>query len=596
MTNPTRLVAGRIRDGLPRLPGERPRLEARLLLACILVASLSAATEVARAADQPTPETGQSAATAIAAPVTNEMLLAKMREMEVKVQQLQEQLKQSRQTPSKTPTPGKPGQSAGVAPPVGQSTTAPGASTSGGKEVINLIDGKGSTPASAQGKASAVATTTTADGKQVINLMNGSASAATFPAQAPGQVDAGPGAGVSSYAAPGLSFGGYGEIRFGSFQNASATPAGQRQFGFDAQRVVLSPTYAFTNNIILNAEIEFEHGGFARDSDDKLAGSIDIEQIFVDFRFVDWLNWRAPGIDLIPFGYINEHHEPNQFYSVNRPQLYLGLIPSTWRAPASRLFGSLGSGWSYSLQVSQSVEDFGDSFDKRTDGNAVASGGYQGGFSGANALAFSRPPVGDFRQLNNTMAYAGRLEHQPEWLPGFAGSISGYFSPNTTPRGAYADTGALLGQSSLTMFDAEFRYRPLNSGLELRGEYVFAGFGNPANLRTNNDSDPTNNIGKSQYGYSGEVAYHFPLGTIIGSQWEAVPFYRYTYENLQNGHFAGTDLNQPTGQGRMQFHTAGVAVVPSPKVQLKATYQRAISNEPGGPKSDYVLGGVGFQF
>jgi hypothetical protein len=29
------------------------------------------------------------------------------------------------------------------------------------------------------------------------------------------------------------------------------------------------------------------------------------------------INWRAPGIDLIPIGYINEHHEPTQFYSVH---------------------------------------------------------------------------------------------------------------------------------------------------------------------------------------------------------------------------------------------------------------------------------------
>jgi hypothetical protein len=41
------------------------------------------------------------------------------------------------------------------------------------------------------------------------------------------------------------------------------------------------------------------------------------------------------GIDLIPIGYINQHHEPTQFYSVNRPELYNGLIPSTWRAGAS---------------------------------------------------------------------------------------------------------------------------------------------------------------------------------------------------------------------------------------------------------------------
>ena len=93
------------------------------------------------------------------------------------------------------------------------------------------------------------------------------------------------------------------------------------------------------------------------------------------------------------------------------------------------------------------------------------------------------------------------------------------------------------------MFDAEFRYRVPKTGLELRGEYVFVDFGNPDNLRANNDGDPTNNVGKSMYGYSGEIAYHIPLGTILNSEWEAVPFYRYTYENLQTGGFAGTDAN-----------------------------------------------------
>ena len=91
------------------------------------------------------------------------------------------------------------------------------------------------------------------------------------------------------------------------------------------------------------------------------------------------------------------------------------------------------------------------------------------------------------------------------------------------------------------------------------------------------------------YGVSGEVAYHFPLGTILHSEWEAVPFYRYTYENLQTGGFAGTDLNTPTGAGQMQFHNVGVAVFPSPKIVLKATYQKVINNASGGAQ-------VGFRF
>jgi hypothetical protein len=86
------------------------------------------------------------------------------------------------------------------------------------------------------------------------------------------------------------------------------------------------------------------------------------------------------------------------------------------------------------------------------------------------------------------------------------------------------------------------------------------------------------------------------MGTIIGSEWEAVPFYRYSRENLQTKGFAGTDANLPTGAGELQFHTAGVAVFPSPKLVLKLNYQRVIDREPGGARSDSVLGGVGFLF
>jgi len=37
-------------------------------------------------------------------------------------------------------------------------------------------------------------------------------------------------------------------------------------------------------------------------------------------------------------------------------------------------------------------------------------------------------------------------------------------------------------------------------------------------------------------------------------------------------------------------------VFPSPKVVLKATYQKVINKDPAGANSDSVLGGVGFFF
>jgi hypothetical protein len=402
--------------------------------------------------------------------------------------------------------------------------------------------------------------------------------------------------GVVDSPVAGLSIGAYGEIKYGSRQNPAAN--GQWQNGFDAHRLVLLPTYAITDNIIFNAEIEFEHAGTGFDADDKLHGTAEIEQIFVDFKIVDQFNWRSPGIDLVPIGYINQHHEPTQFYSVNRPELYNGLIPSTWKAPASSIFGTITDGVAYQVQVSSSLEDFGDDFGLRTDANTVPLFPipYAAGIDGLTALAFSRPVVGDFRQLSDDLAYAGKLDFTPPFLPGLGWSVSAYYTPNTTPRGAHDDFGNLLGRSSLTMFDAEFRYRVPKTWLELRGEYVHVAFGNPANLRANNDTDPANNVGKTMYGYSGEIAFHIPLGTILKSEWEAVPFYRYTYQNFQMSGFAGTDLNLPTGTGQMQFHTAGIAVFPSPKIVLKATYQNVKNNDPAGARSDSILGGVGFFF
>ncbi|MES5484604.1 hypothetical protein QMZ05_17760 [Bradyrhizobium sp. INPA03-11B] len=496
----------------------------------------------------------------------NEALLKKLDKMEQRIQALEAELKQKDAAAKPAPRPIST-RSANAA----ASSVAPGGTTDAKQDAKD-----------AKGKPEAQPAGTPA--KPMLNLP---------PLPSVGDK---PILGLVDSPVPGLSIGAYGEIKFGSVQNPAAN--GQWQNGFDAARFVLLPTYAITPNIIFNAEIEFEHAGSGFDNDDKLHGTAEIEQVWIDFKIIDQFNVRSPGIDLVPIGYINQHHEPTQFYSVNRPELYNGLIPSTWKVPSSSVYGTITEDLKYQVMVSTSNEDFGDTFDNRTAAKTVPLPGtpYAAGIDGLNALGFSRPPLGDFQQLNNAVAVSGRLDFTPTFLPGLAGSVSAYYSPNTTPRGAHDDLGNFLGHSSLTMFDAEFRYRVPDTGLELRGEYVRAEFGRPENLRANNDSDPANNVGKTMYGYSGEVAYHVPLGTVLNSEWEAVPFYRYTYQNLQTGGFAGTDANLPTGAGERQFHTAGFALFPSPKVALKATYQHVIDKSITGAMSDSFLGGVGFFF
>jgi hypothetical protein len=397
---------------------------------------------------------------------------------------------------------------------------------------------------------------------------------------------------------PGLKIGMYGEIKFGTSQNPAAN--GQWQNGFDMGRLVLLPTYQVTDNIVFNAEIEFEHGGAGFDNDDKLHGTAEVEQAFFDIKFNDYFTLRSPGVDLVPISFNNLYHEPTLFYSVERPELANGLIPSTWVAGSAGFYGKIIDGLNYQFQISQSAEDYGDDFDHRGDNGAPVPGGYAAGVNGADALGLSHAPLGDFRQMSNQPAFTLRLSYQPAFLPGFAGSSAVYYSPDITVRGAYADdlladgTNRPLGKNAMTIFDTEARYRVPNTGLELRGEYAYINFSNPENLRANNDSDPTNNVGKDMWGYSGEIAYHVPLGNILGSDWEAVPFYRYTRQNLQTGGLFGIDPDGSTGSGDMTFHDIGIAVFPNPSLVFKLNYTKIIDHSPTGPMADRVLGSVGW--
>jgi hypothetical protein len=383
-----------------------------------------------------------------------------------------------------------------------------------------------------------------------------------------------------------LSIGAYGEVKFGGQE----APGGWRN-GFDANRIVLLPTLQVTDSITFNAELEFEHGGIADDADDKLTGAIEVEQAYLDFKFNDHFNWRTPGVDVVPFGFINLFHEPTQFYSVNRPELYSGLIPSTWFAGSTSVYGKIVDNLNYQFQINTGLEDIGEN-------GGVPSPGtpYEGGISGTEALALARTPIGDFNQSKNAPGFALRLSYTPPFAPGLSGSSSVFYTPNVTPRGAFADDGQPLGHSSVTMLDTELRYRIPRTGLELRGEVVDAIIGSPSHLRANNDGDPENNVGNHLWGYSLEAAYHIDLSGRVRNGWEIVPFYRFAYKNLQTGGFSGIDDNLPTGQGQQRFHTLGLAVFPTPQVVLKLDYQFALDDAPDSPRADHFLGAVGFFF
>jgi len=511
---------------------------------------LGVSSVAVRAADATSSQADQTAA-------TNQLLMQKLEAMEKRMRTLETELKQQKkQTPATA-------QAAPATPP-----------QSGGPRVANGARPTSTPLQPTDAMAKAIADTA----KDKKNDLFGAGGTAV-----PG--------------IPGMKIGMYGEIKFGSVQNPNAN--GQWQNGFDMARLVLLPTYQVTDNIVFNAEIEFEHAGTGFDNDDKLHGTAEIEQAFFDLRVNDHFTLRSPGVDLVPISFNNLYHEPTLFYSVQRPELANGLIPSTWVAPSAGFYGKIVDGLNYQVQFSQSAEDFGDDFDHRGANGAPIPGGYAAGVNGLDALGFAHAPLGDFSQMSNQVAFTGRLSYTPSFIPGFAGSSAAYYSPNITPRGAYGDDGRQLGTNSMLILDTEARYRVPNTGLELRAEYAYVRFGNPENLRANNDSLDDNNVGKDMYGYSGEIAYHVPMGNILGSDWEAVPFYRYTRQNLQTGSVFGTfdfanGFNNPTGHGDMTFHDVGIAVFPNPSLVFKLNYTKITDKSVTGPQNDQVLGGVGW--
>ena len=62
---------------------------------------------------------------------------------------------------------------------------------------------------------------------------------------------------------------------------------------------------------------------------DRFSGALELEQMYIDVNVTEYVNWRSLGVSLIPIGEINQYHEPDQFYSSKRPQLYKSIIPTT---------------------------------------------------------------------------------------------------------------------------------------------------------------------------------------------------------------------------------------------------------------------------
>ena len=152
-------------------------------------------------------------------------------------------------------------------------------------------------------------------------------------AQAAPVADASGSARYSVSAGSATVIGGYGEINYNRPKNSS------RDAQADLRRAVLGIQHRFDDRTKVVTELEVEHA-VASSGDD---GEVALEQAYVEHQFSPAWAARA-GLFLVPMGLINENHEPNAYYGVERNFVETAIIPSTWREGGVQAVGSFDNG------------------------------------------------------------------------------------------------------------------------------------------------------------------------------------------------------------------------------------------------------------
>lgn len=131
------------------------------------------------------------------------------------------------------------------------------------------------------------------------------------------------------------SLGAYGEMHWNSLQSKDE---------IDFHRFVLFLGHEFTPRTRLFTELELEHSL----AGEGKRGEVELEQAYIEHDLSDSQHARV-GLFLLPVGILNEHHEPDTFYGVERNPVETNIIPTTWWEGGVGLHGDLGAGINYSV-------------------------------------------------------------------------------------------------------------------------------------------------------------------------------------------------------------------------------------------------------
>ncbi len=349
----------------------------------------------------------------------------------------------------------------------------------------------------------------------------------------------------------GLSIGGYGEANY----QATVGDEKGKNDNADFERMVLYAGYKFTDRILFNSELEFEHATTGEGDEEK--GEVSVEFAALDFFIDPMANVRA-GMVLLPMGFINQIHEPPFYFGNNRPEVERQIIPSTWREIGAGLFGEILPNLTYTTYV----------------------------VNGLNAEEFTSSGIRDGRQGGSQakaedLAFVGRMDYAPPVLPGLSVGGSAYLGnsgQNQLFDGQQVDVFTQLYEGHV-----QWKYR----GLEFRALGSWGHIGDAGVL----SAAKGQTIGKDNYGWYTEVGYDILPWIFNDTAQYLAPFFR--YEQFDTIASAPTGYLDDETKDR-RIYQFGLQYKPIPNVVLKADYRNFASRK-GDLPDDFNLG-LGFIF
>lgn len=362
-----------------------------------------------------------------------------------------------------------------------------------------------------------------------------------------------------------IKLGGYGEILYRHFdygpnQRASSTGSlPDSRAEVDVPRFALTLESYFTDDIFLEAEVEFEHLGAGSsleleyeefgeyEFESEKGGEVLLEELQITKIFLDEIKLRV-GRFYVPVGLLSKAHLPTDYFTSVRPESESQIIPAVWSETGLEVFGKLFGSLNYRAQVVNGLEST--------------------GFSSERWIVEGHQDKFEFIKATN-LAVALRFDYSG--IDNLLFGVSGYYGNTSGNRPKPEDMQGVDGNVSIIDFHTLYNHKDLIArGLFLYGHLENSDIISQRNVSiSRNIQTPRTPVAEVAMSYYIEAGYNVLKFFDEETALKLFPFGRYEYYNSME-QVTGNVFADP--RFKRNLITFGINFFVLPNLVLKADY------------------------